>query len=574
MKNTASSQVLLTDQYRSSPLKLVESYATPDGPYTNAVIATLYGVLSDYGNETRNDRWYTGSLWKKVLNSELFKEMIETKTLFGEPDHPMDVENRLEVHIPYVSHIIREPHINEANQTVEGYLDILDTPYGRIIKTLIDYGCILGVSSRGSGDLTSDGGRTIVDEDSYNFITWDIVARPSNKKARVDEIDTISLDPKSTGKTAFESMESQIRSMIKGHDKGSLQLTESLISTTDIPDKEKLIGLIKESYDSEFASRQSNANDGNSDPTDSDDPVVPKSDLDEAYGRVLSLKKENTELGIENKDLRKSLEDAQNTISELSGLNENLRSMVSSYMDKLSESHRASRTTVITDKMNESTTDGKNPNDEDNDLEPQMLEVIDPDYTEITEAIRKSSTVLLNRIDEMQKELDKSSDLSKEVDRLNKEVDGLSEEVDDLTKKLDNSQNENIRMIRRYSNAVSEYFRLRCSMLGINEQIARNEFRNRLSEYDVKDIDDVLTEMYSSSRSMSSRVNESITSPQAGNAGKVGSLTLSGSRISQRPGKLMQESIDDASGQSSGDTTADVDISALASIVGQVRNLK
>ena len=70
-------KTILIDEYDRRPLKVVESVgSTPNGEYSKAVLATLYGVLSDYGHETRNDRWYTGSLWKKVLNDSLFKEAI------------------------------------------------------------------------------------------------------------------------------------------------------------------------------------------------------------------------------------------------------------------------------------------------------------------------------------------------------------------------------------------------------------------------------------------------------------------------------------------------------------------
>ena len=237
----SDNRILLTDRYNASPLKLIESKANIEGPCTNAVIATLYGVLSDFGNVTRNNRLYSRELWEKVLNSPIMKELEETKTLFGEPDHPMDVENRLDVHLPYVSHIVREPKIDYKTNTVKGYLDILDTPYGRIIKTLVDYGCTLGVSSRGSGEVISQGDKDIVDPDKYVFITWDIVARPSNVEARVHEIDTIHLDPNSSNKTVYELLELQVDKMIKEHDTRSLKVTKSLLENTNIPNKNKII---------------------------------------------------------------------------------------------------------------------------------------------------------------------------------------------------------------------------------------------------------------------------------------------------------------------------------------------
>jgi len=534
MSKTKSNRVLLIDQSDHNPLSIVESYVTPEGPHTNAVIATLYGVLSDFGNETRNGRYYSESLWRKVFEGELFNELLRTKTLFGEPDHPMDVESRVEVHIPYVSHIIRDPKINEDTQCVEGYLDILDTPYGRIVKTLIDYGCELGVSSRGSGELISSGGKVYVDENKYNFITWDIVARPSNKKARTHEIDTVNLDPLAGSKTVYEFMEDQIKNMVLTHDKKSLQLTESLLSSTEIPNKEDLIGIIKESLESSETKELEL----------DDTPQVTKSDLDDAYKRIIYLKKENSELEALNKELIESLDNAQNTISELSELNENLQSMVSSYMEKLSELELR---TTADDEVAESS--------DDNHLAPEMK---DPDYSEIIETIRKGNDEMLRRISDLQGEMKSSEEYEDENNELLDKVDELTKEIELVSDKLDNSQKENIKLIRKHSSVINEYFKLRCSVLGINEQIARTEFRNRLSEYDVKDIDEVLTEMYSTRKG--GAIGESITD-QPLSHGSIGSLTLSGSQRSSRPSQYLGESVN----------KNDSDVSQLASAIRQVR---
>jgi hypothetical protein len=489
--------LLIDDTCHSAPLQLVESVDTPLGAYSNTVLATLYGVLSDYGNETRNQRWYTGSLWRKVLDSDLLKEALATKTLYGEADHPLDIENRLETHIPYISHIVREPKIVETEQCVKGYLDILDTPYGRIVKTLIDYGCELGVSSRGSGELTSIDGRVVVNEDTYNFVTWDIVARPSNKKARGHEIDTVN----NSGRTAFESLREQINVMIKDHDIQSLRITESLISNTNIPDKEQVLEMIKESIDSE-------SNEQN----DSDNTL--RSDLDQAYERIVALKKENLELDVKNKSLSKSVEDSEKTISDLTELNKNLTSMVKSYMEELSsEKDTSTDTTGSESKIDDNST---------KDVHETKI-----DYDKISELVDRSNKDIESKLDRLMSELDNSD----QVDTLKSENDQLRSELDDANQKeveletsLKNSQNENVRLIRKVSTVVSEYFKLRCSQLGLNESLARKEFNNRLYEYDLKDIDEVLTELYSSGSSSLMRINES-----GSGSNKVGSLKLTGS---------------------------------------------
>lgn len=526
------SKVLLSDQ-SSSPLKLVESRQTPTGPYTSAVIATLFGVLSDFGNETRNGRWYTGSLWRKVLSSELFKEALRTKTLFGEPDHPLDIEDRLETHIPNISHIIRDPKINEGKQVVEGYLDILDTPNGRIIKTLIDYGCELGVSSRGSGELTSIDGRILVDEDLYTFITWDIVARPSNKKARV------SPTTKEV-RTALESIQSQVSTMIENGDQISLKLAESLISKVDIPNKDVVLNKIKESLDSEQP-----------DLSDDKDHVL-KTDLDQAYERVITLKSENEELRSETEVLKKSLEESENTISDLNDLNKNLSSMVTSYMEELQSVSNSNQT------MESENFDNKVHNNEESevlstdDLLESISEMFSVMLTESSSKVTKRFNEVLSKMDQYRD----SIDTQKHADDLSDDLDQANRRINDLEGEIKTSKNENNRLVRKVSSITNEYFKLRCSQLGLNEQVAKNEFNNRLYEYDLKDIDSVLNELYSSNREVTSKsLKESITE----SSGKVGSIQLVGSLRS----KSTNTDIDDYE---------DDDSKGLIESIRQVRN--
>lgn len=516
-----NSKVLLMDETRS-PLKLLESKSTPEGRNTGAVLATLFGTLSDFGNETRNGRWYTGSLWQKVLNSDLLKEALETKTLYGEADHPLDVEDRAETHIPYVSHIVREPRINEQKQVVEGFIDVLDTPNGRIVKTLLDYGCILGVSSRGSGDLTYIDGKTTVDEDTYNFITWDIVARPSNKKARVNEIDTIDMV---TGRTAYESLKSQVNEMINNGDKVGLKLAESLISSTDIPDKDKVVKLIKESIESD----QKSDEDGTA--SKIDDNMVPKSDLDEAYNRILELKSENSELGIENKSLSSELAIKDNTISELSRANENLTSMVTSYMENINaESNKNdSKDTTEDDHLEDAiNSEEQDPNEEKEDNQYNKLgESIENQFNKSNLIIDAGFKKLSEKFDQLVKE----SDSKRSIDSLNERVKELSTENKSLREQLNTSQDENVRLIRKTASVMNEYFRIRCSQLGLNESIARKEFNGHIQEYDLSDVNDVLNELYESSSS-SRTLNESVSDSSQG---LVGSIQLVGQLRSNKP---------------------------------------
>ena len=140
------------------------------------VLKRIQMKLSDW-KPNRNGRIYPRELWENVLNSDYIKEAINTHTLFGESSHP---EERLEVDLANVSHAINDMWIQ--NDGVWGTIDILPTPQGQIINSLIEYGSEIGISSRGSGSVVGNE----VDPDDYTFVTFDIVMRPSVEAARLD----------------------------------------------------------------------------------------------------------------------------------------------------------------------------------------------------------------------------------------------------------------------------------------------------------------------------------------------------------------------------------------------------
>lgn len=148
-----------------------------------SVLKTVKGVVADF-NPNRNGRVYPKELWEKVINSEYVKEMIASKMLLGEADHPFD--DRVEISIKEVSHAINRLWIEGDKVMAE--LDILNTPNGEKVATLVDYGSKIGVSSRGAGSVMSDGS---VDPDDYQFFTFDIVCRPSVQAARITESEEV-----------------------------------------------------------------------------------------------------------------------------------------------------------------------------------------------------------------------------------------------------------------------------------------------------------------------------------------------------------------------------------------------
>ena len=149
------------------------------------ILGRWYGPIATCSESTRNGRRYNRELWEKALNDELFHEKIANKCLFLELGHPTDRE---ETDMSKVCACIPEmPKI--INGDLCACVDILDTPNGRILKTLCDYGFIPGVSSRGSGDVMPNND---VDPETFFLETFDCVAIPAVKKARLSMCESLN----------------------------------------------------------------------------------------------------------------------------------------------------------------------------------------------------------------------------------------------------------------------------------------------------------------------------------------------------------------------------------------------
>ena len=132
--------------------------------------------------KNRNGRVYPTEILQKEAK-RYTTEFIKKKRAFGELGHP----DGPTVNLERVSHMIEE--LEEVGQNFMGRAKILDTPYGKIVKNLIDEGAQLGVSSRGMGSLKPGGnGVSEVQGDFYLATAADIVADPSAPDAFVHGI--------------------------------------------------------------------------------------------------------------------------------------------------------------------------------------------------------------------------------------------------------------------------------------------------------------------------------------------------------------------------------------------------
>ena len=128
------------------------NYLIEDDKETGKKNYNIEGVFLQAEIKNRNGRSYP----KEILDKEVkryMKENVKKNRAYGELGHP----DSPTINLDRVSHMIKDLKL-EGNDFV-GKAKIMDTPYGKIVKSLIDEGASLGVSSRGMGSLktTKDG---------------------------------------------------------------------------------------------------------------------------------------------------------------------------------------------------------------------------------------------------------------------------------------------------------------------------------------------------------------------------------------------------------------------------------
>ena len=134
----------------------------------------LKGIIQRANTLNQNGRIYPKSiLEREVMN---YQKLIKENRALGECDHP----DSSVVELKNVSHIVREAYMQ--GDDVYGSIEVLDTPSGKIIQSLIESGITLGISSRGVGS-TSTKGNTQVVQDDFQLICFDMVSEPSTPGA-------------------------------------------------------------------------------------------------------------------------------------------------------------------------------------------------------------------------------------------------------------------------------------------------------------------------------------------------------------------------------------------------------
>ena len=129
----------------------------------------LKGIIIQGGIRNANQRVYPVNEIGRAVKT-LNDQISGGYSVLGEVDHP----EGLNINIDRVSHMITETWMDGDDGY--GKLKILPTPMGNLVKTMLEAGVKLGVSSRGSGNVSEDGSGNVSD---FEIITVDVVAQPS-----------------------------------------------------------------------------------------------------------------------------------------------------------------------------------------------------------------------------------------------------------------------------------------------------------------------------------------------------------------------------------------------------------
>ena len=132
----------------------------------------LKGICIEGDVRNANERVYPVREIAKAVNT-INKQITEGNSVLGEVDHPDD----LKINLDRVCHSVEEMWMDDNAGC--GKLKILPTPMGNLIKTLLQSGVKLGVSSRGSGNVDDRTGHV----SDFEIVTIDVVAQPSAPNA-------------------------------------------------------------------------------------------------------------------------------------------------------------------------------------------------------------------------------------------------------------------------------------------------------------------------------------------------------------------------------------------------------
>lgn len=313
------------------------------------VLGKLSGVFANFRTGTRNGgRLYNEELVdKRIFGNEDVMEALETRTLFGELDHPEGDRCETLAQNAAVSIIKLEKDAEEG--VVKGEALILDTPSGRTLKALVDSGAKMGISSRGIGEEIISEGQTIIDPDTYDFITFDIVVTPANKGARLSLVEGKQRDTR-----LYKSIEKEVNECVTLNQLDQL----SKVVESNIPVGKARLKKLIESKITTLTSDEDITDEQSEDINSGNEDIIPEKVQEEKVVTVEEqLRTELNEQKLANKELQeasaKILEENKSLLEKADKLEKSNKLLQA----KLTESRKVEKTVSLSNKKLEESND-------------------------------------------------------------------------------------------------------------------------------------------------------------------------------------------------------------------------
>jgi len=135
----------------------------------------LQGIIQKANTKNQNKRIYPHEVLEREI--ENYQKAVRENRAVGELDHP----ETSSVSLKNVSHIIRE--MSWDGENVIGRVEVLSTPQGKILESLLESGVTIGISSRGVGSTEKTNEGLDMVQPDYQIICFDIVSEPSTPGA-------------------------------------------------------------------------------------------------------------------------------------------------------------------------------------------------------------------------------------------------------------------------------------------------------------------------------------------------------------------------------------------------------
>lgn len=439
---------------------------TPEEMSSRGILGRLVGPCADFINPTRNGRGYNESLWDRTFEDPIVKEKIANKCLFGELGHPIDRE---EVDMEKIALALNElPKKNKDGKLIACF-DILDTPNGRILKTLCDYGTTIGISSRGSGDvIEDDDGNSVVDPETYQFECFDAVIVPAVKEARLQYV-TEGYD-----KNIANMKKALCESLEKASDEDRKIMKESLKNLhIDIEEK-------KEECNNESCT------DKLTEDLSVESNVASDTGTEELVNNMTKILKEKVELENANRELQEKLAVSDSKVNKLQETLSRNRSSIVRLTAMAKNSKKDSEEVSKLKEELESKT---------SKIEELEKELESKKTQELNESIRlrSISSAKTKTIKELSESIEKQKQgYETELKSLKEDYEKKSSEssklIEDLNKKVTHTERLSEAYKVKANEFLNEYIKLKAKLIGVTPSTIKNQLAKNCSISDINKI--------------------------------------------------------------------------------------